>query len=174
MVPRNSISEGFAYIWQSNWVAIIVMKTERRQIHFLSDVFAAIASLDLTVPIIIIADITVLVFIIIIVIILSPLSSQLSFRVIISSSPLSLFRYRYCLSLLISLSFRIEFCWGSLFQLLKYPVVQGIFSENSNPRQKSLKHPYISLSLYNVQIWLQSERYFSKCFKVSVWDCSFL
>ena len=174
MVPRNSISEGFAYIWQSNWVAIIVMKTERRQIHFLSDVFAAIASLDLTVPIIIIADIAVLVFIIIIVIILSPLSSQLSFRVIISSSPLSLFRYRYCLSLLISLSFRIEFCWGSLFQLLKYPVVQGIFSENSNPRQKSLKHPYISLSLYNVQIWLQSERYFSKCFKVSVWDCSFL
>ena len=62
MVPRNSISEGFAYIWQSNWVAIIAMKTETRQIHFLSDVFAAIASLDLTVPITIIADITVLVF----------------------------------------------------------------------------------------------------------------
>ena len=144
-------------MWQSNWVGIIAVKTERRQIHFLSDVFAAIASLDLTVPIIIIAEITVLVFIIIIiVIILSPSSSQLSFRVIISSSPWSLFRYRYCLSLLISLSFRIEFCWGSLFQLLKDPVVQGIFSENSNPRQKSLKHRYISLSLYNVQMWLQS------------------
>ena len=159
MIFRNSISEGFAYMWQSNWVGIIARKTERRQIHFLSNVFAAIASLDLTVPIIIIADITVLVFIIIIFIILLPSSSQLSLCVIISSSPLS---------------FRIEFCWGSLFQLLKDPVVQGIFSENSNPRQKSLKHPYISLSLYNVQIWLQSERYFSKCFKVSVWDCSFL
>ena len=157
MIFRNSISEGFAYMWQSNWVGIIARKTERRQIHFLSNVFAAIASLDLTVPIIIIADITVLVFIIsIIVIILSPSSSQLSFRVIISSSPLSLFRYRYCLSLLISLSFRIEFCLGSLFQLLKDPVVQGIFSENCNARQKSLKHPCISLSLYNVQMWLQS------------------
>ena len=156
MIFRNSISEGFAYMWQSNWVGMIARKTERRQIHFLSDVFAAIASLDLTVPIIIIADITVLVFIIFIVIILSPSSSQLSFCVIISSSPLSLFRYRYCLSLLIPLSFRIEFCWGSLFQLLKDPVVQGIFSENYNPRQKSLKHPCISLSLYNVQMWLQS------------------
>ena len=145
-------------MWQSNWVGMIARKTERRQIHFLSDVFAAIASLDLTVPIIIIADITVLVFIIIIiiVIILSPSSSQLSFCVIISSSPLSLFRYRYCLSLLISLSFRIEFCWGSLFQLLKDPVVPGIFSVNYNPDQKSLKHPCISLSLYNVQMWLQS------------------
>ena len=157
MIFRNSISEGFAYMWQSNWVGIIARKTERRQIHFLSNVFAAIASLDLTVPIIIIADITVLVFIIIIiVIILSPSSSQLSFCVIISSSPLSLFRYRYCLSLLISLSFRMEFCWGSLFQLLKDPIVQGIFSENYNPRQKSLKHPYISVSLYNAQMWLQS------------------
>ena len=157
MVPRNSISEGFAYMWQSNchnWVGIIARKTERRQTHFLSNVFAAIASLDRTVPIIIIADITVLVIIIIIVIILSPSSSQLSFRVIISSSPLSLFRYRYCLSLLISLSFRIEFCWGSLFQLLKDPVVPGIFSVNYNPGQRSLKHPYISLSLYNVQMWL--------------------
>ena len=157
MIFRNSISEGFAYMWQSNWVGIIARKTERRQIHFLSNVFAAIASLDLTVSIIIIADITVLVFIIIIiVIILSPSSSQLSFRVIISSSPLSLFRYRYCLSLLISLSFRIEFCWGSLFQLLKDPVVPGIFSVNYNPGQKSLKHPCISLSFYNVQMWLQS------------------
>ena len=140
MIFRNSISEGFAYMWQSNWVRIIARKTERRQIHFLSNVFAAIASLDRTVPIIIIADITVLVIIIIIVIILSPSSSQLSFRVIISSSPLSLFRYRYCLSLLISLSFRIEFCWGSLFQLLKDPVVPGIFSVNYNPGQRSLKH----------------------------------
>ena len=46
------------------------MKTETRQIHFLSDVFAAIASLDLTVAIIIIADITVLVFIIVIIILI--------------------------------------------------------------------------------------------------------
>ena len=156
MIFRNSISEGFAYMRQSNWVGIIARKTERRQIHFLRHVFVAIASLDLTVPIIIIADITVLVFIIIIIVIILSPSSQLSFRVIISSSPLSLFRYRYCLSLLISLSFRIEFCWGSLFQLLKDPVVPGIFSVNYNPGQKSLKHPCISLSLYNVQMWLQS------------------
>ena len=40
--------------------------------------------------------------------------------------------------------------------MLKDPIVQGIFSENYNPRQKSLKHPYISVSLYNAQMWLQS------------------
>ena len=44
IVLRNLTSEGFAYIWQSKWVEIIVIKTERTQIHFLSDVFAAIAS----------------------------------------------------------------------------------------------------------------------------------
>ena len=51
MVPRNSTPEGFSYIWQSKWVGIISIKTERTQIHFLSDVLIAVASLDLTVPI---------------------------------------------------------------------------------------------------------------------------
>ena len=49
-VPRNSISGGFTYIWQSKWVGIIAIKTERTQIHFLSDVLVAVASLDLKVP----------------------------------------------------------------------------------------------------------------------------
>ena len=47
----NSASGGFAYIWQSNWVGIIAIKTEGTQIHFLSDVLLAVASLDLKVPI---------------------------------------------------------------------------------------------------------------------------
>ena len=51
MVPRNSTPGGFAYIWQSKWIAIIAIKTERTQIHFLSDVFVAAASLDLKIPI---------------------------------------------------------------------------------------------------------------------------
>ena len=51
MVPRNSAPEGFSYIWQSKWVGIISIKTERTPIHFLSDVLIAVASLDLTVPI---------------------------------------------------------------------------------------------------------------------------
>ena len=51
MVPRNSTPGGFAYIWQSKWVGIIAIKTERRQIHFFSDVLIAVASLDLKVPI---------------------------------------------------------------------------------------------------------------------------
>jgi len=50
MVPRNSTPGGFAYIWQSKWIRIIVIKTERTQIHFLSDVFVAATSLDLKVP----------------------------------------------------------------------------------------------------------------------------
>ena len=50
MVPRNSTPGGFAYIWQSKWVGIISIKTEREQIHFLSDVLIAVASLDLKVP----------------------------------------------------------------------------------------------------------------------------
>ena len=50
MFPRNSIPEGFSYIWQSKWVGIIAMKTARTQIHFLSDVLVAVASLDLKVP----------------------------------------------------------------------------------------------------------------------------
>ena len=48
MVPRTP--GGFAYIWQSKSVGIIALKTERTQIHFLSDVLVAVASLDLKVP----------------------------------------------------------------------------------------------------------------------------
>ena len=47
---RNSASGGFAYNWQSKLVEIIAIKTERTQIHFLSDVLVAVASLDLKVP----------------------------------------------------------------------------------------------------------------------------
>ena len=49
MVRKNSIPGGFAYIWQSKWVGIIAIKTERTQIHFLSDVLIAVASLNLKV-----------------------------------------------------------------------------------------------------------------------------
>ena len=51
MVPRNSSPGGFAYIGLSKSVGIIAIKTERTQIHFLSDVLVAVESLDLTVPI---------------------------------------------------------------------------------------------------------------------------
>ena len=51
MVPWNSASGGFAYIWQSKKGGIIAIKTEGTQIHFLSDVLAIVASLDLKVPI---------------------------------------------------------------------------------------------------------------------------
>ena len=44
--PSEFNSRGFAYVWQSKWVGII----ERTQIHFVSDVFVAVASLDLKVP----------------------------------------------------------------------------------------------------------------------------
>ena len=47
IVPRNLTPGMFAYIWQSKWVGIISMKTERTQIHFL----VAVASLNLKVPI---------------------------------------------------------------------------------------------------------------------------
>ena len=50
LVPWNSASGEFAYNWQSKWVGIIGIKTERTQIHFLSDVLTAVASLDLKVP----------------------------------------------------------------------------------------------------------------------------
>ena len=50
MVQKNSTPGGFAYIGQSKRVGIIAIKTERTQIHFLSDVFIAIASLNLNVP----------------------------------------------------------------------------------------------------------------------------
>ena len=49
MVPWNSASGGFAYIWQSKWVGIIAIKNEETQIHFLSDVLVAVASMDLKV-----------------------------------------------------------------------------------------------------------------------------
>ena len=35
IVPWNSTSGGFAYIWQSKWLGMIAIKTERTQIHFL-------------------------------------------------------------------------------------------------------------------------------------------
>ena len=47
---ENSTSGGFAYNWQSKWVGIIAIKTERTEIHFFSDVIVAVASLDLKVP----------------------------------------------------------------------------------------------------------------------------
>ena len=49
MVRKNSIPGGFAYIWQSKWVGIIAIKTERTQIHFLRDVLIAVVSLNLKV-----------------------------------------------------------------------------------------------------------------------------
>ena len=45
----NSTSGGFAYIWQSKWVEIIEIKTERTQIQCLGEVLVAVASLDLKV-----------------------------------------------------------------------------------------------------------------------------
>ena len=48
-VAWNSASGGLAYNWQSKWEGIIAMKTERTQIHFLSDFLVAVASLDLKV-----------------------------------------------------------------------------------------------------------------------------
>ena len=53
MVTWNSSSGGFDYNWQSKWVGIITIKTERTQIHFLSDVLVAVASLDLKVSILV-------------------------------------------------------------------------------------------------------------------------
>ena len=50
MVLWNSAPGGFAYIWQSKWLGIIAITTERTQIRFLSDVLVAVASLDLKVP----------------------------------------------------------------------------------------------------------------------------
>ena len=51
MIPRNSISEGFADS-QSKWEGTIAIKTEKTQIHFFSDVLVADASLDLKVSIV--------------------------------------------------------------------------------------------------------------------------
>ena len=47
MLPWNSTSGEFACILQSKWAGIIATKTERTQIHFLSDVLVAVTSLDL-------------------------------------------------------------------------------------------------------------------------------
>ena len=51
MIPWNSTSGRFAYIWQNKWVGIIAIQTERTPIHFLSDVLVAVASLDLKVSV---------------------------------------------------------------------------------------------------------------------------
>ena len=48
---RNSIPGGFADISQSKWIGKIAIKTERTQIHFLSVVLVAVASLNLKLPI---------------------------------------------------------------------------------------------------------------------------
>ena len=50
--PEIHLQEGsptMVYNWQSKWVGIIAVKTET-QVHFLSDVLVAVASLDLKVP----------------------------------------------------------------------------------------------------------------------------
>ena len=49
MVPSNS-TPGWLHLTRSKSVGIIAIKTERTQIHFLSDVLVAVASLDLKVP----------------------------------------------------------------------------------------------------------------------------
>ena len=51
MVPWNSTSEGFTYMWHSRWEGIITIKTERTLIQFLSDILVALALLDLKVPV---------------------------------------------------------------------------------------------------------------------------
>ena len=48
---RNSFPGGVTYIWQSKWIEIIAIKTGRTQIHFLSVVLVAVASLNLEVRI---------------------------------------------------------------------------------------------------------------------------
>ena len=43
MVLRKSARKGFACIWQSKWFGVIGIEIERTQIHFLGDVFVAVA-----------------------------------------------------------------------------------------------------------------------------------
>ena len=43
MVLRNLAQKEFACIWQSKWLGVIVIEIERTQIHFLSEVFVAVA-----------------------------------------------------------------------------------------------------------------------------------
>ena len=50
MFLKNSTPATFAYIWQSKWAGIIAIKTKRTQIHFWSDIFAAVMSSDRKVP----------------------------------------------------------------------------------------------------------------------------
>ena len=43
MVERNSIPEEFACIWQSKWVGIITMETEKMWVHSSCDVFVVVS-----------------------------------------------------------------------------------------------------------------------------------
>ena len=43
MVLRNSTQKEFACLWRSKWVGVIAIEIERTQIHFLSDLFVAVA-----------------------------------------------------------------------------------------------------------------------------------
>ena len=47
MVPRNSTPGGFAHIWQSKWVGIIAIKTEKREIQLFFNGLNAWLSLSL-------------------------------------------------------------------------------------------------------------------------------
>lgn len=49
MVPWNSTSGEFAFNRQSKWIGILAIKTERKPIHFSSDVLVAVASLHVKV-----------------------------------------------------------------------------------------------------------------------------
>ena len=51
MMPWNSSSGRFTHIWRRKCVTIAAIKTQKTQIHFLSDFLVAVASLDLKVPI---------------------------------------------------------------------------------------------------------------------------
>ena len=49
-VDRNSAPEEFAYIWQSERVGIITIKTEKMRIHFSCDVFVAVSCRGILYP----------------------------------------------------------------------------------------------------------------------------
>ena len=46
----NSTSGEFAYIWQSKWVGIVAIKTERAQVRFKGELLVVAASLNLKFP----------------------------------------------------------------------------------------------------------------------------
>ena len=48
VVPWDSTSGGFAYIWENKWMGIVAIKTGRTKILFLSDNLVALSSLNLT------------------------------------------------------------------------------------------------------------------------------